>query len=252
MPDAVVLAAGRLSPGWAAKEGTKIKALLQVGGRTLLERVLGALRGCAQVERVAVVGPQELLSHPAAAAAHEQVLEVGSGPENLAACVEALKPSAPVICCASDLVHLSSQAIEEFLSRVPEGAEIAYAFSRADLYAQHYPGLKHMRVRLRGGVYTGGSVQSLDTEAIRRNMPLFNRTFYARKNKLAMAMILGPVFLLRFALGRLSIEEIEAQARRLTGCNARGVLCDNPGLAFDIDKPQHLQWARKMAAQTGQ
>jgi GTP:adenosylcobinamide-phosphate guanylyltransferase len=248
MADAVVLAAGRLPASWAAREGTDIKALLQVGGRTLLARVLGALRACPQVGRVAVAGPDELLAHSDAAAAHLRVPQAGSGPDNLWASIEALKPEGPVVCCASDLVHLSGPAVSEFLSKVPEGAEIAYAFSLAEAYARRYPGLKHMRVRLHGGVYTGGSVQLIDAEAVRRNMLLLNRVFAARKSKLAMAGVLGPVFLLRFALGRMSIEEIEAQARRLTGCAARGVLCDDPGLAFDIDEPEHLQWAREMEA----
>ena len=217
MPDAVVLAGGRLPAEWAAKEGTDVKALLQVAGKTLLERVLEALKASPSVNRVAVVGPQELLDHPGAAQAEEKVPEVGSGPENLWASVEKLASSGMVICCASDLVHLTGEAIEEFLSKVPQGAEIAYAFSRADTYAQRYPGLKHMRVRLRDGVYTGGSVQLLDPEAVKRNMPLLNNVFHARKSQLAMGRILGPVFLLRFALGRLSIQQIEARARQLTG-----------------------------------
>jgi len=262
VPDAVVIAAGRISGAFAERAGTNIKALIDIAGRPLVDYVLSALRECEVTGRIALVGPRELLAHPSSAKADLRVQEVGSGPDNFFAGIEALEAHtrqasegarAPdgesrVLLCASDLPHLTPTGLKHFLERVPPEAEIAYAFSRASLYMERYPGVRCMRVRLREGVFTGGSVQLIDPAAVQRNLPLFNRVFRARKSKLGMGALLGFGLLLRFALGILSIQEIEARARQLTGCEARGVLCEDPGLAFDIDLWQHLELARKMAA----
>lgn len=244
---AVVTAGGRLDPASARLAGTEVKALLRVKGRPLIYYALFALAQSPSVRRIVAVGPAEALKgQPGMEKVEAVVGEVGTGPENILAALRILEGEERVLVCASDLPNLTARGVESFLADCPEEAEICYSIVRNEVFEQQYPGVHHMRVRMKEGVFTGGSIQLMRPSALEANLPLINRTFAARKSKMGMVRMLGLGFVVKFLLGTLSIAEVERRAREFTGCVCRAVISEEAGLAFDIDSPEQVAFAERV------
>ena len=82
MIDVILPAGGRIGGGFAAETGVEIKALLPVGGCTILERTLEAARATGRVNRAVIIGPEALKEDPAARGADAVLAEGASGPQN--------------------------------------------------------------------------------------------------------------------------------------------------------------------------
>lgn len=240
MIPAVVTAGGR----W--RDGTP-KALLEVGGRTLLGRVQDALHGSGRVDGAWIVGPedslQEHVSHPS-----RLIPEGATGIDNLRrglAQVDAGDGLA--LFAATDLPFLSPSAVRSLVECAPGDADIVFPiFTRAE-FERDFPGSPGIYTPMDGDHWTGGSAFLLRPAAIERNAALLERVFTARKRQWAMARLLGLSFALRFATGRLSIAAAEARATDLTGCRCRVVRGCDPALAFDVDDEHDLAHARRAA-----
>lgn len=248
MFDAVVTAAGRISDEFAARARTHIKALVPVQGKPMLDYVMDAIWETGMVERIAVVGPKEVLDSPSAASAQQRLLDVGSAPENIAEGLKALNTDRLVLVSASDMPHLTAEAVRDFLTNAPQDADVVYAFARDDTFTRAYPGCKHLTVPLKDGKFTGGGLQLVKPASFPKLLALANRVFAVRKSPLGMAGLLGPWSTFRFILTLLglpvlSIANIERRAAALSRLNCRGYVSTYPGVAFDVDKLEHLQYA---------
>lgn len=233
---AVVTAGGRLDPAFAQLAGTEVKALLPLRGRPLIYYPLCALSQAPSIGRIAVVGPAAALQgQPGMEKATMIVEEAGGGVENMLAAFRAIGSQERILISASDVPHLTPAGVEEFIAGCPEEAEICYAVVRHEAFEARYPGVHHLKAKLREGRFTGGSLAMIRPEALEANMPLISRTFQNRKSKLGMVRILGLSFVVKFMLGSLSIREIEERGRDFTGCVCRAVICEDAGVAFDID-----------------
>jgi molybdopterin-guanine dinucleotide biosynthesis protein A len=251
---AFVTAGGRLTGEAADHAGTTIKALADMDGAPLLARVIGALRATTEVGRIVVIGPKAELERVARDAGADEVLPEGAtGPENLSIGLRHYAEQLGerrVLFAASDLPFLHETAIGGLLTHLtndPHSDVVYPVIHRAD-YEAHFPDSPNTWARLAGQEYTGGSVLLLRPAAIERNRATIERVFAARKNLLAMASLLGPAFAFKFAVGRLTIPDVEARASRITGCRCRALIGADPRLAADVDTVDDLHYARRRLA----
>jgi len=247
---AVVLAGGRPEPGMTG--GSLPKAFAPLAGRLMVEFVLAALRGSPQVGRIILVGPRAL---PASVAAvvDAPVVERGSLLENLAAGFVGLDPTAPVLAVAADLPLLTPAAIGAFVDAAFfMDAELTYAVvPRADV-ERAYPDVRKTFVRLRDGVFTGGSAFLITPLAFARARPGIERAIAARKSPWRLAGLFGTSTLIGLATGRLRIAALEARVERIAGIRARAVICRNAEIGIDVDRPEDLaMMARYLAGGAG-
>ena len=257
---AVVTAGGRLTGPLADAAGTDLKALAPVGGVPMLARVVTALRGCAGVGRIVVVGPVERVEALACAAGADTVLPEGAtGPENVerglrdAAAEARTFAHGQALLAATDAAFLTPGAVASLLEQAGAlgDADIVFpVIARAD-YERVFPGSPNVWTPLGGAEWTGGSLQMVRADALERNRALIERVFAARKSQWEMARLLGLGFALRFKMGKLTIADAEARASQLTGCRCRALVGADPRLAADIDDLADWQWAESFAAQTG-
>ena len=246
MVTAVVTAGGRVNPSFAALAGTNVKALVPVKGRPLIYYCLSALAQAQSVGKIVVVGPTAALEGQPGMEKVERIIEeVGTAPDNILASLRALRQEERVLVCTSDVPHMTAEAVDDFMASCPKDADIGYAVVRNEAFEERYPGVHHMRVRLREGVFTGGSLMVIQPAALEANLTLINNTFLARKSKLGMVRLLGIGFVVKFLLGTLSIPDIEERARLFTGCLCRAVISDRPEVAFDIDDPEQVAIAEQ-------
>ncbi len=244
--DAVVLAGGGREEG--LPEGLPNKAFLPVGGVPMVVRVLRALRATPEVARIAVVGP-EGLPQEAVRLCDLPVPEQGELFENAIAGITALGSSSWVLLVASDLPLLTPQAVSSFLGACwASDAEIYYPIVPREAVETRCPGLEKTYVRLFEGTFAGGGMVLVQSGVLDRVRALVREVVEARKNPARLAALFGARYVMKYALGRLRIAEIEARAQELSGIRGRAVVCAYPELAIDVDlrRPQTLARIARM------
>ncbi len=246
MLNAVITAAGRLGPEDAQRYGSDIKALVRIGGRSLLAIVIEALRGVPEIGRVTVVGPRT--AQACGAAADRWIDEQASGEENVLA---ALRDAGDerVVFCASDMPFVRSASIAGLLAASPPSADCVYPIFTREEFEAAYPGARSSFARLSDGQWTGGSALVVNAGAFLRNEQLVRKAFGARKSLVAMASLLGPQLALRYAANKAGVADVKARIERLTRGSLVALRGADPALAMDCDEAADFEYARVHAAQ---
>jgi molybdopterin-guanine dinucleotide biosynthesis protein A len=248
--DAIVLAGG--ASHWALEglaEGQP-KALTRIGGLTLLEQVVAALRLSRGVERICVVAPETVRPLAADSGAALFVESGASAIGNIVAGAEALEASGAVLCVASDLPFLKPRDVDAVLDAWQPGHGICYPIVRRERWEVELPGAKATYVPLCDGEFVGTGVFILDVGVLARMQSAIGALFAARKSPAAMAKVFGPALALRFLAGKSlsrrlapSLAQVVRRAEGLAGCSAMVLPECSSRMAFDIDCAEDLEYA---------
>ncbi len=248
--DAILPAGGRVPDDFAAEAGTSVKALIELGGQSVLERTLVALAQTGRVRRSVVIGGEEVHAHPASRLAGEILPEGASGPDNIYRGLESLlaqpEPPDKVLIVTTDLPFLSAELINDFLAKAPLEKDICLPLIRQSAFLERFPGAGATFVKLRDENWTAGCVYTLDTQALMRCRPHIERVFENRKSKLGMAKLLGPAFVLKFVCNRLTLGDVQRKIQQITRCDGVPVPESPPELAYDIDSLDEYRYAQKI------
>ena len=252
--DAILPAGGRISGEFAEAAGTEVKALIRLGRWTVLERALASLEATGRTGRTVVIGPEEVVSHPAAGSADVALPEGSSGAANIFRGLEWLyvangrRHAERVLILTTDLPFLTPEAIATFIGACPPDLDLCLPLLEREDFEARFSYRSARYVRLRDGEWMVGCAFLVDPKALIRNRSLIERAFAVRRNRLAMARLLGPSFVLRFLARRLGVPDIERRSQDVLGCTARGIRGCAPELAFDIDYPEDYHYAVRCAA----
>jgi molybdopterin-guanine dinucleotide biosynthesis protein A len=243
--DAVVLAAGHLTPHDAARAGVTVKALAPIGGTTGLKAVVTALRSTEMVRQLIVVAPREV--HGVEPAVDLWVDEREDGGENVLAGLGVVQTHRALV-SASDIPFIKTDHVGAFLALVPVNAAVAYPiFERAEFLAA-FPHGRTKFARIADAQYTGGSLCLMNTALALEHAHLVRQGFAARKSQMKMASLLGARNLWRFVRGQLTVSDIERRLTQLVGGSALAIRGAHPALAMDYDTASELAYSRARAA----
>ncbi|MBV8081366.1 MAG: NTP transferase domain-containing protein [Candidatus Eremiobacteraeota bacterium] len=238
---AVIAAAGRLDAQTAQRFGSDIKALVRIGDKTLLARLVDALRAVSEIGRINVVGPRAV--HDSTLAVDEWIEERESGEANVVAALESARGERTVF-AAADLPFVTGEAIAGLLRRVADQTACAYPIFTRDEFEAAFPGGRSSFARLADGEWTGGSVLVIDPRLVLRDQALLRRAFAARKNLVALASLLGPKLALLYATKRLRVADVEARLGALAGGTFEAIRGADPALAMDCDEEGDFAYSR--------
>jgi CTP:molybdopterin cytidylyltransferase MocA len=227
----------------AAYGGATHKALIQLGGETLLARVVGALRA-AGATRVAVIS-----SHPEVRAEiarlGAEALDEAAGPSlSVRAGAEAL--GTPLVVTTADHALLQPEWVARFLADTPADADVTVLVAGRAAVEAAAPGTKRTWLKLADGDWSGCNLFYLANDRALGVIDLWRRVEAERKRPWKMAQILGPRMLLRYITRRLGLRDAAVRLGALAG--VRAAIVETPyGLAsVDVDKPADLDLVRKI------
>lgn len=238
---AIVTAGGRVDGEFEALLGTPVKALASIRGRTMLHATIEAARG-AGASWVGVVGGEEIARSSTAGAADAIVPESASGGENVLRALDAWNDGEPLLYLTSDMPYLTAEALRSFIDRVPFGA-LAMPVTEEEDFVRRFPQPPAHGIRLDGEYVTNGGAFWLPAGSRDAVRAMAVRFFDARKSVWQMASLLGFRLLMRFALRRLSIGDLEAHAHALLGLRTVAVRGCAAELAYDIDTLEEYRYA---------
>lgn len=229
----------------ATYAGVGDKALIELDGATLLERVVTAVRA-AGFAPVAVAA-----SGPAVAAAAEAlgctVLAAAAGPSaSTQAAFAAL--GAPLLVTTADHALLAPAWITQLVADVPPGADVAALLARRDVVERDAPATRRTWLRFADGEWSGCNLFWLATPAAARAIALWQQVEADRKRPWRIVRRLGPSLLLRYLAGRLTLGDALAALGRKAGVRAAAVAARSGLAAIDVDKPADLDLVRRIVA----
>lgn len=246
MISAVVLAGTR--PGGdplAGMEGKPHKALIELEGAALLERVVAALRG-AGIARIGVSCTEGAVADLARSLECE-VLRTGAGPSESAS-IALAEMGAPLLVTTADHALLRPEWIRELVDGTPADADLGIALARQEDIERTMPGSRRTYLRFADGAWSGCNLFYLKTPRAETALATWRHVEADRKRPWRIIRKLGVGTLISYALGRLALSEGITLLGRRMGIESRLVRASDGLAAVDIDKPQDLADVRALLA----
>lgn len=231
----------------SAYAGVPHKSLIELNGQSLLSRVVKAL-ALAGAARISVC-----TSHPAViaavagidcAAALDVVPAAGSPSQSVGESARAL--GFPLLVTTADHALLRPEWVTDFLAGVPQQADIAALLAPEAAVRAAVPDTERTYLAFRDGRYSGCNLFYLSNTRALQVIELWRQVESHRKQPWKIAALLGPGMLVRYALGRLSLDEAARRLGRKAGVEAAIVRTPHGLAAVDVDKPSDLDLVRRL------
>lgn len=239
---AVVLA-GRRNEGALSGEGGAYEALVEIAGQPMVALVVRALLASQAIGQVVVVGPRQIgFEDP-----RLSCIDPGADMlHNLRLGAAALPQEGRLLAVTSDIPLLTPAAVDAFLSAAaaePE-ADVVYPVIPQEAIRQRFTGMKRTYVRLKDVTVTGGNMMLLSRSLVDAIEEVGQRLVQMRKSPLRLALLLGPLFVARLLLHRVSLAEAVERASAMFGLKGAALVMPWPEIGVDVDKPSDLMLCR--------
>ena len=249
---AIVMANGG-ADGLACRLGVGHKALLEVSGRSMIERVIDALQASDEISQVVVACRQ---GGAVAGALRGQVdLAESAAPtflDGISAGFAAMPQVDRAVLVTCDMPLLSVEAVNAIVREAAHRPQIdlLYAMVAVELTRAAYPETRRTAIRLKEGNYTAAGVAVVSRRFVEQSGPLLLEAFKQRKSKVGLARLFGLGFLAKFALGVLTVEGLVKRAEELLNCRCAAVDLPYAECGFDVDSEQDLAAAEACICRT--
>ena len=225
------------------------KALLDMNGRTMLERVIDALQGAQSVAEIVVIGlGSDMGMHFARPVTH--LPDQGSLAGNVMAGCHWLHEQYPdevaFLSCTADIPTLTAVMVDEFIERCrPFDHSIYYNMVTREVMEARFPHSKRTFTKLKGLEIAGGDLHIARFDVILANYELLLALTNARKHAWKLAKVAGIRLIIKLILQQLSLTDIEDETERILGKRAKILLSPHAELGMDGDKPGQIDLLRK-------
>jgi len=243
---ALVLAAGRPDDPLAKAEGAPNKTLIDVCGRSCLQRVLDALDAAPSVGRVVVAIEDASLveglePRPGAAKAAGRVVDT------VQAGLRQLGP--PLLIVTGDHALLTPAIVEEFLAgAVMAEADAAVGLAHEDVIQAAYPDVRRTYIKFAEGGFSGCNLFALARAEAEKALGFWEEIDRNRKKPWALVKAIDPMAVALYMTKRLTLENAFERLGRKIGIKAAAVPLSAAEAAIDVDKPDDLALVRKIVA----
>ena len=243
-PAALVLA-GTRSGGdpFAHEMGVSHKALIELNGRTLLERVVSALRDGGIANILVSCDDPEVVALAEKLGA--QVIAPQAGPS--ASVADAFDATgAPLVVTTSDHALLHGDWVGHLIQHTPSDADLSIMLAQRELVEQAVPGSRRTYLTFADGGWSGCNLFYLARPDARRALDTWSMVEAHRKQPWKIAARLGPGTLLAMLLRRLTLAEGLSRLGAKIGVRAHLVPAPDGLAAVDIDKRSDLELVRAL------
>lgn len=249
--DAIITAGGIPGPEDPLYEYTrgKSKALLDIGGKPMVQWVLDALCGSEKIDQIVMVG----LAPEIGLACTKPITYIpnqGSMLDNVRTSIHKaaeLNPEAElVMLVSSDIPSVTTEMIDWVVDTALETEDdFYYNLITREVMETRYPGANRSFVKLKDVEVCGGDLNVVRVAAAQGNDELWERLISARKNIFKQAALFGFSTLILMLTRRLSLADAVPRVEKQLGIKGRAVLCPYAELAMDVDKPHQFEILRK-------
>jgi GTP:adenosylcobinamide-phosphate guanylyltransferase len=233
----------------------RAKALIDVAGKPMGQWVLDALSGAKTVERVVIVGPEELRSLHCSKQTHflQDLGDLFTNALAGARHIQELNPSAGhILVTGSDIPAITSEMVDWRVEQALKAdRDLSYLIIERQVMESKFPTSNRSYVRLKDVEVCGGDMHTVRLSMVDRE-EVYTPLIAARKSPLKQAAIIGFDTLLLVLLRRATLKRAEEIVSKRLGLAGHVELSPFPELGMDIDKPHQLEILRQHMAVPGE
>ena len=260
---ALVLAGSRgPTDAVASAAGLPHKALVPVNGVPMLNRVIDTLFAVPGIDHVIIAADAGLLDHGLDHVLSRQIENgrislaepQGSPSESVAHLLQERHDAAnvPLLVTTADHPLLTVAMVEHFCTHASTEADLVIGLAKAEVIGEHYPDAIRTFYRFQGQGYSGCNLFLLQTPNAHRVVEFWRTMERHRKKPWRLIAAVGVGALVRFALGRLSIEDALSHLSGRVGARIDMVTMPFAEAAIDVDKPADLDLAEAILRAQGE
>ena len=254
-PWTALLMAGRRPGGDAMAEaaGVAYKALIPIGGHTMLRHVAQALLDVPQIGRIVIMAqePDALLTADTRALADNPrirfLASAGGISDSIAAIAGGDAAPWPVFVTTADNPLLTPHSVMSFLEQAL-ASDISVGVVDRQTILSAYPGTRRTWLSFRDGAYSGANMFALTSDKAQAAVRFWSALEQDRKKGWKIISSFGPYLLLRALTRTISFEDALAKAGARFGLAARPVNLRVAEAAIDVDKPHDLELVTQIMA----
>jgi GTP:adenosylcobinamide-phosphate guanylyltransferase len=221
------------------------KALLNVGGKPMVQWVLESLEGSKHIQAVVIVGLSETAGLSCSKPLYH-LSDQGTLLRNILHGAQFVMERDPltrrVLSISSDIPGITASMLEWIIDRsLSSDDHFYYCVIDRSVMEARFPGCRRTFVRFRDREVCGGDLAIMSTEVFSSAMGVWDRLLHSRKHKLQQAALIGYDVLLLLLLRRLTIEEAARRAGKRLGIRGRAIYCPFAEVGMDVDKPFQME-----------
>ena len=236
--------------------GLPASVLVDVAGQSALARVIAALSQSEQIDGGVLCGPAEDIYrenaefHAILANTAFRWMAPDSGPSASALAAVRAIDRFPLLLTAGDHALLTAGLVDDFCSRALRAdADVVVGLVPYALVRQAFPESKRTVLKFRDGHYCGSNLFAICNKRGEAAPAFWSRLEADRKRPWRMARRVGPSMLLRYLLGRLTLERALNSISAAMGCTVAHLVIENPRAAVDVDSIADRDLAVKILTQ---
>lgn len=223
--------------------GACCKAMIEIDGTPMILRVLQALETATRVNACLVSGPEkdQLAAIPAldrlvASQAIEWSAPAQTPSTSAHEAMQSIPSGQPILVTTADHPLLSPAIIDEFCGRsLDRDLDIAVGLAPYGLVRAAWPGMKKTVLHFSDNDYCGTNLFAFLTDRGRQLADYWRRVESQRKNPLRIIRILGWGAVIRYLLGRLTLENALQLLSHRLDLRIGAVILEQADAAVDVD-----------------
>lgn len=248
--DAVVTAGGIPQPDEPLYPYTqgKPKAMLDIGGKPMVQWVLDALSGSKLVENVILIG----LPEDSGLTCNKPLWFIpnrNSMIENLLfginKVMEINSSATRVLLVSSDIPGITPEMVDwEIETCQQSDVDLCYNVVKREVIEARYPGSKRTYTKLKDIEVCGGDLNVVNTSVASANQEIWDRLVATRKNPIKQAAIIGFDTLFLMVFRAISLDEAVKKVAARLHMTGQAIICPYAEIGMDVDKPHQLEMIR--------
>ncbi len=228
--------------------GVDNKAMIDIDGKAMIQHVIDALNESRYVKNIYLVAPEDF--EAASFDSKKPLRTIPSGDTAVESLLNAIHGSGEaekVIITTCDNPLFRGFMLDEFIQRcLTTGADFCYSVGRESVISDSYPEVKRTYVQAKDDGYTGANVYFVDKKGFSADEEMLAKIDSYRKTPWRYVRLIGRRTLMKFALRRITLEDVEERASEIIGCKFRLIPMPFPVCGIDVDKPSDLVLVRKL------
>jgi CTP:molybdopterin cytidylyltransferase MocA len=254
--NAIVLAGQR--PGKdpvAEAAGVACKSFAPIGDRPMVHRVLDTLAAARQVGSLVLCGPSQSIidQEPELKARIERgevkwIANHSTPSISTYHALQSLPPDTPILVTTADHALLSTQIVDYFCAEARRiKCDVVVGLTPYEGVVSAFPETKRTAMKFKDGAYCSCNLFAFLNPRAHRAARFWRQIEQQRKKPLKMMRILGWRAVVRYLMGRTSLDQGLEQISRKLQIRARAILLPFPEAAVDVDTIDHWKFAQKLA-----
>lgn len=239
----VIILAGGASSDDALNEltGGKLKSLLEIAGRPMVQWVLDAVDNAPSVGTVVLIGIEDA-SGLTSRKPLVTLPDGGSLITNIQQGAKTLQELHPddshVVSISADVPAITADIVEAMIKQyAAREVDIYYSVVEREVMEKRYPGSHRTYLKVKGAQVCGGDLNCFSKRAALDPNAIWKDLISLRKSPLKQAALIGLDTLLLLLLRQLTLEQAVKRVCKRLGITGKAVRVPFAEIGMDVDKP---------------